>query len=149
MTRIWLLVPMAGCGGFLGFGGQDFEYLDSQPLEGAAEYDGTDSEMSGDTATTGTAAIAEECVDSAESSLAATGSAGTVSVEHTGVLASCCAAWSIETTITDGAIDVVYLDGADECDCDCSWTMAYAIDGLSSGEWTVSANGDEATVTVP
>ena len=148
MARIWLVLPLTGCAGVFGFGGQDFEYEESQTLSGEGLYDGDSSEPM-DTATSGTAVIAAECVDAAESALVATASAGTIDVEHTGVLASCCASWSVETTVGDGTIDVVYVESVDDCDCDCSWTMTYAIAGLSSGEWTVHANGDEATVTVP
>jgi len=83
------------------------------------------------------------------SALVVAGGAGDIVITHIGVSDRCCAEWSPRAESRGSIIQVTYADtGADSCDCTCPWEFNYTLVELAAGEWTVTASGDEATVTV-
>ena len=45
-------------------------------------------------------------------------------------------------------VAVTYEETGDPCDCMCTYNFAYSLTGLTAGDWTITAAGDTATVTV-
>ena len=90
-----------------------------------------------------------ECGTDTEQTLVATPSAGRIDVVHRG-LAIGCGTWSADATVAEQDITVDYLTTDDTSDdCDCAWNFTYWLPVGRSGTFTLEAEGDTVTVTVP
>ncbi len=130
------LVLLAGCLMPWGMGGEenDGRYLDASPTAGAPpSIEGVDADV----------------VDSAALTFTATGGAGTITVEHV-MLGSCATSWSGAEVTEESSTLVVNYDTStpDTASPECTWQVRYDIVNVLPGEWTVSAGGQTATVTV-
>lgn len=71
-----------------------------------------------------------------------------IAVEHFGYEAPCTAAVGAEAYVEGATVQVVYSYEAPDTYSDtCAWTLDYVL-STGTGEWTVEADGDVATVTV-
>jgi hypothetical protein len=134
LLAILALVP--ACDTPFGFGGQELE------IDGAAEASAPMGEFdsANDTCTEGT-------VDAA---LSATGGSGTLDVTHA-FDGDCCAEWvpsAVVSETEEWVIDLAYTNDAAACDCTCGFTLEYTLQDVPAGDWTIRADGLEASATV-
>lgn len=75
---------------------------------------------------------------------------GNVAVEHIAFYWGCCPDFGLSAQALAGnVVQVTYtFYGDDECDCICLFDVTYTLDGLSTGLWTVQANGQSTEVYV-
>lgn len=94
-------------------------------------------------------AVDAAVVDSAALTFTATGGDGMVSVEHV-LRGSCATSWSGADVTEESSTLVVSYDAStpDTASPACTWQLRYDIVSVPPGEWTVSAAGQTATVTV-
>lgn len=128
---------VAGCDTPFSLGGQDLEI---------GSTDGADAPQAG--------AYAESdatCDDGVvDGDLTATGGVGVISISHS-FNGDCCSEWTSAAVISeteDWVIDLSYTNEAAECGCSCGWTLGYDLLDVAAGDWTVRADGMEATTSV-
>lgn len=75
---------------------------------------------------------------------------GEVAVVHESVSGTCCVGFDVVADADAAAmtVAVTYEETGDPCDCMCAYDFAYSLTGLTPGDWTITAAGDTATVTV-
>ena len=76
--------------------------------------------------------------------------AGLVAVEHSGIVANCCAELSVVATAdTEGfTASIEYEESGELCDCECVFELSYTLGQFEDGTWTISSGEASATVTV-
>lgn len=94
-------------------------------------------------------ATSDSGAGTAESFTATDAGGGDIAVVHDGYIADCCLSFDVGATVSGSTVTVEYTPVGDPCDCRCSYDLAYTIDGVGAGTWTVDAPGENsAEVTV-
>lgn len=159
-TSTWILVvALLGCG--------DKDGDSAAPVDGAdgatdgtdgtdGTADGTDGTSDGTDGTSGPDITVQgisisECGDVGSARLTASlATATSVSVTHEGFEANCCADLAVDVSPAGSTLTMVYTDSGDPCDCTCAFDLAYTLQDVPSGTWTVTAGGGVSdAVTVP
>jgi hypothetical protein len=73
---------------------------------------------------------------------------GAVHVEHTTRLSCCIDGVDVQPKADGTTLTLAYREKGSPCDCICAYVVEYDVSGLSSGDWTIRAQEDEAVVTV-
>lgn len=111
---------------------------DTGTADGITVTNFVQADCDGDTATTESALSAEPGASS-----------GTVDVAHDAVSATCCVQLAAAAEAADGTIAVTYSESGEPCDCMCRYDVSYTLGNVPAGDWSISAEGDAASVSVP
>ena len=163
MRNIWVataaVVAMTACtpGGDLGGGDPGWE-LNDDPFTGAESADtggsGVDED---DFESLSISDLTSTCEadGSVDNLLVATAIEGGLTVEHSGLVTGCEVTWDA-TAVADtaaGTLFVTYLDSSgttpEQDGCWCAWTVSYTLSGVPTGDYTLYAHTETATVSVP